>query len=269
MHPITVYIDGIGFWSAALPDWPAARAALRGGAAPQAAAARPGAALLPPAERRRAPDTVLLALEVAAQAVQAAHVDPAETASVFASTYGDLGMTDHLCATLVDTPLLVSPTRFHHSVHNAAAGYWTIATGCRAASSALAGWDASFAGGLLEAAAQCAADAQPVLLAACDGPAVGALASVAPSTGLLGLALVLAPRRGAHTLAACTLALEPGAFKAPPPASAAAQALAGNAMRGGLPFFEALAAGAHRALVLPMSAAQGLHVGIEPLVSTP
>lgn len=265
MRPLTVYLDGVGFWSPGLPGWAGARAALRGEAEPGPAAARPAPALLPAAERRRAPDTVLLALEVAAQAVAAAGVDTAELASVFASTYGDLAMTDHLCATLAEAPHLVSPTRFHHSVHNAAAGYWSIATGCRAPGSALAGYDATFGAGLLEAAAWCAADERPVLLCAYDGPAVGALASVTPSSGLLGCALVLAPRRGAHTVAACTLALEPGAAAAPPLASAAAQALAGNAMRGALPWLEALAAGAHRALALPLSPAQTLHIQLEPL----
>jgi len=31
-----------------------------------------------------------------------------------------------MCKTLADDPLLLSPTRFHHSVHNAASGYWAI-----------------------------------------------------------------------------------------------------------------------------------------------
>jgi hypothetical protein len=88
---------------------------------------------------------------------------------------------------------------------------------------------------------------------------------VAASEGLLGLALVLAPRRGPHSMAACTLVLEPGAAAPPPLLSPAARALAGNAMRSGLPFFEALAAGARRALALPIAPAQALHVTLEPL----
>ena len=48
----------------------------------------------------------------------------------------------------------ISPTRFHNSVHNAAAGYWGIATGATAAANALCAYDASFGAGLLEALTQ-------------------------------------------------------------------------------------------------------------------
>ena len=50
---------------------------------------------------------------------------------MFASTYGDLAITDYMCSTLAKAPMTLSPTRFHNSVHNAAAGYWSIATACR------------------------------------------------------------------------------------------------------------------------------------------
>ena len=66
------------------------------------ATARP--ALLAPTERRRAPDTVAVALEVAARAVRAAQRAPAELPSVFASTHGDLAISDYMCATLAQTP---------------------------------------------------------------------------------------------------------------------------------------------------------------------
>jgi hypothetical protein len=93
--------------------------------------ARPLPSILPPNERRRAPDTVAVALEVAQAACVNAGRDPAQLATVFASTYGDLAITDYMCSTLARAPTTLSPTRFHNSVHNAAAGYWTIATGCR------------------------------------------------------------------------------------------------------------------------------------------
>ena len=62
----TAFIDGIGLWAPSLPSWREARAALRGEAGPLSPPLRrPTAEGLPPAERRRAPDTVVLALEVA------------------------------------------------------------------------------------------------------------------------------------------------------------------------------------------------------------
>ena len=39
--------------------------------------------------------------------------------------------------TLAGDPAAVSPIRFHNSVHNAAAGYWTIGTGCLRATTAI------------------------------------------------------------------------------------------------------------------------------------
>ena len=58
---------------ARLPGWPLARDAFRGTAEPLAEPAkRPAPILLAPAERRRAPDPVALALEVATRAVELA-----------------------------------------------------------------------------------------------------------------------------------------------------------------------------------------------------
>src|SRR3982750_1445086 len=156
----TLFIDGIAFWAPTLPG----RA---------------------PAGPRRAPDPVALALEVAAAAVRESGLDAATLPSIFTSAHGDLAINDYMCSTLANDPTLISPTRFHNSVHNAAAGYWTIATGCRAASSALTAFDTSFAAGLLEAVTQCVADEGPVLLVAFDVQAVGALKSVTRSEGLL------------------------------------------------------------------------------------
>ena len=180
----TLFVDGVAFWAPTLPGWARARAVFRGEAEPLAVAAkRPAPELLAAAERRRAPDTVALALEVAAAALRESGCAADALPSVFTSMHGDLGVTDYMCATLATQPTLISPTKFHNSVHNAAAGYWTIATGCREASTALTAFDASFAAGLLEAAAQCRADARAVLLVAFDVEAVGPLRSVTASDG--------------------------------------------------------------------------------------
>jgi len=239
-----LYVEGLALWSPLLPGWAAAAPALQGLPTPEAQApltSRPSPALLAANERRRAPDGVLVALEVAAAAVAMSGRDPASLASVFTSAHGDLAVVDALCTTLASDPTLLSPTRFHHSVHNAASGYWAMATGCHAPSSAVAGFDASFALGLLEAATQAATEGTPVMLAGFDTDARGALASVTRSRGLLGVALVLAPERSAATRAVLDWRVQPGS--APPTAlrSPAARALAGNALADALPLFEALA----------------------------
>jgi hypothetical protein len=237
-------VEGIALWTPRLPGWEAARAVLRGEAQPAATPApRPAPALLPPNERRRAPDTVAVSLEVASRACAHAQRDPARLPCVFASTHGDLPITDYMCETLAGDPRLLSPTRFHNSVHNAAAGYWTIATGALAPYTALSAWECTFAAGLLEALVQAACDATPVLYAAYDVEARGPLASMAPSAGVVGAALVLGP---AEPRKGITLRWRTGDHPQPAAAQSAARhdaLMAGNAMAACLPLFEALANG--------------------------
>ena len=236
------FVDGIAFWAPTLPSWDAASAAFRGDAEPLTTPAkRPSPEILAPAERRRAPDTVALALEVAAAAVRQSGLDAALLPSIFTSAHGDLAVNDYMCSTLASQPALISPTKFHNSVHNAAAGYWTIGTGCHEASTALSAFEASFGAGLLEAASQCQADTRPVLLVAFDVAATGALTSVTDSVGLLACALVLSPRASERTVAAFDWSLARGTGGAAPIRSAAARSLAGNAMAGALPMLEAIA----------------------------
>lgn len=231
-------VEGIGFWAAGLPSWDSARAFAATGELPASAPARPSPALLPANERRRAPESVAVALEVALAACSSAGVEPAALPSVFASTHGDLGITDYICSTLASNPRELSPTRFHNSVHNAAAGYWTIGAGCHAAATAISSHEASFAQGLLEAMAQLAAGAPRVLLVAYDSAGAGPVGEVSASTGLLGGALVLArePRHGMPRLRATLVDT-----LAPAPQGALARRLGANAMSPMLPLFQALA----------------------------
>ncbi len=262
----TLWIDGIALWSPSMPGWDAARAALRGEATgPLPPASKPAPTLLAANERRRAPDAVLLALEVASQALSASGHTASAVASVFASTHGDLAVTDALCRTLAVDPLLLSPTRFHHSVHNAASGYWAIGSGSSAASTALAASSETFATGLLEACVQCTADAHPVLLVACDTEASGPLRSVNRSRGLLAVALLLAPVRGTASRWALDWLVQEATVAVPAPQSAAARALADNASAAALPLFEALAAGAGCTRVWPLSTSQALNLVLRPV----
>ncbi|MDM0015705.1 beta-ketoacyl synthase chain length factor [Variovorax sp. J22P168] len=265
-RPPSLFIEGPAFWSPALPGWEIASAVFRGEAAPaETPARRPSPQMLAPAERRRAPDTVALALEVAAAAVAASGRNAADLPCVFASAHGDLGINDYMCATLANDPLLLSPIKFHNSVHNAAVGYWTIGTGCMAASNSLTAFESSFASALLEAAAQCAADQRAVLLAGYDMPAVGALASITASREMLAVALVLSPVRTARSLAAFEWSLAAGDEPPTRARSAAARALEVNAMADALPLFEALALGEPtRTLRLALSPTLALQLELQP-----
>jgi hypothetical protein len=240
-----VSLEGISFWASRLPGWDVAAAVLAGQAEPPAdALRRPVPEMLPPAERRRAPDSVALAIEVAARACAAAALDPARLSSVFATTHADLAITDYLCEILVRTPLLTSPTKFHNSVHNAAAGYWCIATGCHAPYTTVSVCDHSFAVGLLEAIMQVASDGGPVLYAAYDIESCGPLTQVAMSRGLLGVGLVLARDRSAQSVAHLSWSIRTGSRdEATRPDPANSRLVQDNAMASCLPLFEALARG--------------------------
>ena len=256
-----VFVQGIGVWAPKLPSWHVARAVIRGEAPlVDIAAIRPTGALLAANERRRAPDTVLLALEVAAAACADAALDPKILPSIFASSHGDLAVCDSMSTTLAASPELVSPIKFHNSVHNAAVGYWTIATGAVEASTALSASNETFAEGLLEAAVYALSEQRPVLFVTYDIQVVGGLASVTKSDGLFGVALVIAPE--ADELTKCGLDIELVDFSASAvteaPTSLAEAAVSGNALARMLPALERIALGDSRPLVLPLARHRGL-----------
>ena len=237
MTALSATIEGIGFWGTGVPGWDAACAFAREGVRVDDAPARPSPQLLAANERRRAPGTVAVALDVALAACTDAGRDPATLPSVFASMHGDLAITDYMCTTLASDPSAISPIRFHNSVHNAAAGYWTIGAGAMEPATAISAFDATFAQGLLEACVQLAAGAEAVLLVAYDSASTGPLAQVSASSGLLGGALVLA-RGGAGPRLTVSLADGEVDASTGPLASVGT----GNAMAPMLPLFDALAA---------------------------
>jgi hypothetical protein len=259
---LIVHVEGIGWWSAGLADWPSAALALRTDTLPAPVKSRPAATILPPNERRRATEPVLLACDVGGQACAMAKRSPADLPCIFTSAHGDLEVTDSLCATLASEPLEVSPTRFHNSVHNAPAGYWTIAARCHAASCAMSAHAGSFAAGLLEAAIHAHAEQTPVLFAAYDNAVQGPLAFVVQGSDSFSTALVIHVERTPQTIATLTLRhLAQGGAASPTPApwSALAQT---TPVAAALPLFIALARSGNANLVLRNGAATALSIGV-------
>ncbi len=208
MSALRIAIEGLGLWTPQLGNVDALRALLAG--VPVAPPARPAAATLPANERRRAPESVLLATEVAGQAVAMSSRAASGLACVFISSHGDQAIADYLCATLATTPTELSPTKFHNSVHNAPVGYWTIATDCHAASTAVCAHALSFGAGLLEAVSLALADQRPVLLVCSDIAGSGPLREVTGCAQPFGAAAVLAPAPDTSALATLTLRLSSG-----------------------------------------------------------
>jgi hypothetical protein len=239
-----LYVEGVGLCGPGLEGWGPSAAILTGQAdyapAPENV---PVSTLLPPNERRRAPKTVKLALAIGAEACAAAGRDPASLPAIFSSSSGD-GETIHdILNVLASTQRELSPTKFHNSVHNAAAGYWGIATGATAASTSLCCYDGSFAAGLLEASVQATASGQAVVLIAYDVPYPAPLFAVRPISATFGVALVLSPVATAAAFAQFAVATQPGVYT-PTPAAQGLEALRQTTPTArSLPLLAALARG--------------------------
>ncbi len=194
MVKLAAQIEGIGLLGPGLDGWTGSVALLDGRSPyirqPTVVPIPDG---LPPAERRRIGLVVKLALSVGLQATSKAAVQPDALPSVFASSGGDGQNCHEICQSISLDELTISPTRFHNSVHNAAAGYWSIATRSKAASNVLCAFDWSFAAGLLEAVTQVAVDQTRVLLVAYDVPYPQPLYAKRPIPEPFGMAFVLAP----------------------------------------------------------------------------
>ena len=224
MNPLTAYIEGIGLLGPGFNDWPSSVAILTEEQAYQTSPTMlPLPLSLPAAERRRSSIVVKLTLATGLEAVTAAGLNAAHLPSVFSASSSDGYNCHEICQMLASDDRQISPTRFHNSVHNAAAGYWSIATGAMTASSVLCAFDASFGAGLLEALTQVIVDNNRCLLLACDTPYPEPLNSARTIPDSFGVALVLAPQRSARALSKISVSLTDAA--AEPLDNAALEAL--------------------------------------------
>ena len=194
MTHLSAFVDGVGVLGPGLSNWPAAARVLRGEVPYTfAPTVLPAPERLPSAERRRTGVPVRLALAVGIEATGDAGADPATLPAVFTSSGGDGQNCHDICETLASSERALSPTRFHNSVHNAAAGYWGIATGATPASNALCAWDGSFGAGLLEALAQLRVERTATLLVSYDANYPTPIRRARPIPAAFGVGMVLCP----------------------------------------------------------------------------
>ena len=261
---LSAYIGGLGVLGPGLANWSEAAAVLSGQQAYRpAAAVLPMPTMLPPAERRRVGRVVKLALAIALEATSQAGENPAELASVFSSSGGDGHNCHELCQALSLAGREISPTRFANSVHNAAAGYWSIGTGAVAESNVLCAFDASFTAGLLEALTQVAVDDVSVLLVAYDSEYPQPLHAKRPIPDAFGVALVLTPQKRPWSLARMDAALSDLEFDRFPDPELEALRCAFPAARA-LPLLRLLAARNPGTAILEYLDVSRLQVQIEP-----
>lgn len=186
------FVNGIGILGPGLHGWEHACPILEG-RKPYVVEAppEPQPTMLPANELRRSSQVVRWALTVGQEAMVQSQTKSSEVATVFASSEGESGIWHRLCATLASPARVVSPTLFHHSVHNAAAGYWSIGTNSTIPSTSLAGYDSTFCVGLLEAVTQVMVEGRPVLLVVYDLQPSPPILAVRPITAGFSLAMVV------------------------------------------------------------------------------
>jgi hypothetical protein len=259
-------IQGIGLLAAGLEGWRAGRAVLAGTEPFEPVVVPdPEAALLPPNERRRSSDCVRWAVHVAQEAIVQAGLDPREVPTVFASSGGEMGVLDTLCRTLALPDRLISPTLFHQSVHNTAAGYWGIATTCQQSSTALSCYDDSFAAGLLEAITFVCVEQRPVLLVSYDLAVPAPLNEARPITTGFAVALLLAPPSDS-SLATMQLRLEEADHEDIRGLQDAAleRVRLDNPAGRSLPLLRAIATGGSQRVILSLLDSQQLVLDLDP-----
>ena len=157
--------------------------------------------LLPANERRRTTSYIKLAIQVAAEA----NGNNENLAAIFASSNGDFFITDHICNSLSQESKYVSPTQFHNSVHNAASGYWAIASKSQAASTSISTGDSTFSSGLLEAVTQVLTQKEDVLYVAFDYPAKAPLNKFSDVSEVFATAFILSLNKANNSHAAIKL----------------------------------------------------------------
>ena len=186
-------IEGVGLVGPGLAGWHASREVLAGRASRiEAPTTIPVPQALPATERRRAGKSVRLSLAAGSEAALDAGREARALAAIFCSSTGDGDNLHAICEQLAGDDRLISPTRFHNSVHNAPVGYWGIATGAMHPADSIAAFDASFGAGLIEALGRLAADpAQAVLVVSYDAPYPEPLGSVRPLDDAFAVALVM------------------------------------------------------------------------------
>lgn len=255
---------GVGLCAPGLPDWSQAQAVLRG--------ERPWLAdddfkfppppRLPRNERRRATPLTRLAFAACDDALINWPAGAIPPQCIFASCSGDMDIIDGICRGLSADNIALSPMQFHNSVHNAPAGYWSIASADRKPSISLSAYEGSFAAGLLEAAMQLAEQPEQTVLMVCyDVATVTPMRSARAVTQPFASAWLLASEQAAGL---ATLHLQAHAEGAISPCDGSLESLRqSNPAALALPLLAALARGQSAKLRLPGSP-QPLQLSVQP-----
>lgn len=200
------YINGIGLLAPGLNDWDDSQSVLSGKQRWQEDETPViKTDLMSARESRRATPIIKMALQVGQQAVRMAGVDAEKMDNVFASSDGDLFITDRICSELTKKDKYLSPMMFHNSVHNAPAGYWSIGVSSMCKSASISAANASFSAGLLEAMSYSPQQTNDIIVVAYDYPAPLPLSKKRDFAYPFAVALVLSGNKGNNSIASLTM----------------------------------------------------------------
>lgn len=206
---MTVHVTGVGLLAPGLVSWQAGQSCLSDQQSWQFETLDkiPAPDILPANERRRTSVFIRMTVKVAQEALDASDQDAKNIPSVFASSCGDFDVVQSICIALSMPEKPVSPTHFHNSVHNAPAGYWSIANSSPPASTSISAAYSSFTAGLLDAMSQLHAGATHILLVASDIHSSDIYLKARPVKYPFACAMLLSTETPQDSL--CELAIQP------------------------------------------------------------
>ena len=231
MSPRDVYVHGRAMWA---PGYANLAAYLAG--EPDEGVTMPPAAIVGGRMKRGTSPMCRAAIEVVSQATKDAGFDPASCATVFGSYHGEIEIAFHQLDMLRDGEGVISPARFKNSVHNTAAGLFTIGAGNTGFTTAIAGGPHTFALSLLEGWALVASGEHDKAIVATTEEPLPSFLEATSDHGLLGIAVAL----GADRAGALAKIGVPTPIAEAAPHPAIAEPFAGHVAAPGLALIQAI-----------------------------
>ena len=260
-------IASVGICGPGLQGWDASAKILRG-ETPYVAADTDitSPTILSPLERRRASNTVKLALSVAQEAVERIGADPAQLPAIFASSQGESHVTHQLLESLAAPDPVISPTKFHNSVHNTAAGYWSIVVGSHTSCDSLAAGEHTFGAALLKAAVDIEVEHRPLLIVLFDAPFPEPMNQVYPLGPPFAAAMVIEPSAAANQIChvACSPAVAANSIATASTNPELKSILVDNPAGRSLAVLEAIAIGKRTSIVVAHAEDCAIELDIQP-----
>lgn len=182
----SVYLHGRGLFSPGVPDVATylARREVE-------SADKPACDVVHPRMKRATSLLTQTSIEVVTQAARDAGFDLASCATVFGSEHGEIQIAVEQMQMMQEGSGIVSPARFKNSVHNTAAGLYSISTVNRGFTTAIAAGEHTFAMSLLEAWMLLGdGEVERVVVSIAEEPLPRPIRSFAPHVGL-GVAFAL------------------------------------------------------------------------------